>query len=174
MLQSVALPFFKMAIISLQETIRRFEALRGKEIEFAKQALQSTNNFTMGLVANQLSHDIMSDGNKSGYEYAELTIAIKGHQVARGLFSRPPFYDASLSRVTDHLTNYDTGESYNNMYMQVKDNVIEFGTATDKEKAISIRMKGNAFKPTAENRERIIEEKANPEFIRLIREFVKM
>jgi hypothetical protein len=51
------------------------------------------------------------------------------------------------------LTNYDTGESYRNLYAKANGDTIEYGTDTDKEDSISDRMNGKAFALSRESRE---------------------
>ena len=81
---------------------------------------------------------------------------------------------SGLAGITDHLTNYDTGESYRGLYMKVKGNEVEFGTTTDKETDISNRMNKKAFGLTPENKIDFIKQFALPIFIKKVRQKLKL
>lgn len=136
-------------------------ALKGKETELAIQALNLNSDVAADLNASQLAQGIMKDGTKSGFQYAALTIAIKSEK-------------SGLSAVTDHLTNYDTGESYKKLYMKASGDQVEFGTRTDKEADISKRMKKKAFGLTPENKEELIRLHAQRTLNKLAKETLKL
>lgn len=146
---------------SIQNLIERFESLKGREIVFAREALQESEPLAMDLVASQLAQGIESDGSRVNFGYSPYTIAQKKQR-------------QGLAGVTAYLTNYDTGESYKRLYMEVNGDQVRFGTKSEKEEAISDRMDGKAFIPTTENRTIMISEKAYPSFIEKIRSFVKL
>lgn len=152
-------PFFTMATIQI--LIKRFEGLQGKEIQLAREALQESSTLAMDLVAGQLAKGILSDGSRSDFTYSPHTVAQKKQRTG-------------LSGITAYLTNYDTGESYEKLFMEVNGNKVIFGTKTEKEDAISDRMDGKAFIPTDDSRKIFITEKAYPAFIEKIRGFVKL
>jgi hypothetical protein len=126
----------------------------------AIKALQSNEKVATDLIASQLALGIKSDGSKSDFIYAPFTIAVKKTK-------------SGLASVVSHLTNFDTGESYAKLYMDVSKSGVEFGTNTDKEESISERMDGKAFKPNKENKEELIRQFAKPTFIKNVKEFIK-
>jgi hypothetical protein len=146
---------------SIQTIIKRFEDLKGKEMEFAAEALQDSEQTALDLVAGQLAQGIKSDGKRANFTYTPFTIASKKNK-------------SGLAAVTSHLTNYDTGESYRGLYMKVNGSDVEFGTTTDKEAAISDRMDSQAFRPTKSSREILVRENLMPNFLKKIRELVKI
>lgn len=140
---------------------KRFEALKGVQMEFALDSLKNSEEMAANLVAGQLAQGIKSDGSLVSFSYSPFTIAVKRTK-------------SGLARVTDHLTNYDTGESYRNLFMKVRTNDIEFGTSTTKENAIMDRMDGEAFRPTRDSKITMINEKIHPEFVEKVKEFLKV
>lgn len=146
---------------NLKEIANRFRDLRGKEIEFVKEALNENSEVAVQMVAEQLAKGIKSDGTAAVFTYSPFTIAQKKN--------RP-----GLSGVTDHLTNYDTGESYRGLYFKVNGASVEYGTTTDKEADISDRMDGLAFAPTPKNKEELILHFVSKTANRKIRNFLKL
>lgn len=158
---------------SIQQIKKRFLDLQGREMEFVGQALQMNEGPALDLVREQLAQGIKADGNPVDFTYAELTVELKS-----GL--------PGLAGVTDHLTNYDTGESYRNMYMKVEGVQVEWGTTTDKEGSIEARMNeersfmlsdvqdGQAFRPSPKSKEELIRLHVQPDFNVLVRESLKL
>ena len=146
---------------SLQEVRLRFEALKGREIEFASQALTECSEQAANFMVAQLAEGIESDGSKVSFSYAPMTIASKKNK-------------SGLSSVTDHLTNYDTGESYRQLYEKVQGNKIIFGTTTDKEESINQRMDGKAFGLTNDHKEEFLKQNVFPLFAKKILQFLKL
>jgi len=140
---------------------KRFLALQGLEIVFAREALNETSEKQMDLVAAQLAQGIKSDGSRANFTYTPTTIAIKKNR-------------SGLASETRWLTNYDTGESYRKMFMIAKSDRVEFGTTTDKEADIEDRMDGKAFRPTDESKREYITNFAMPVFLSKIRGFIKL
>ena len=140
---------------------KRLLAVRGKAQEFAIQALNDNREIAADLNASQLAQGMMKDGKLSKFEYSPVTVAIKETKTG-------------LSSVTDHLTNYDTGESYQKLYMRANENVVTFGTYTDKEESISKRMKNKAFGLTNDNKEEFIRLHAQQSFNKLMKENLKL
>lgn len=146
---------------SLQEIKARVLAIRGKEIDLAIEAMNLSSEAAADLNASQLAQGMMKDGNLSKFKYAPFTIEAKSHE-------------SGLAAITDHLTNYDTGESYRKLYMKASGNQVAFGTKTDKEADISKRMKGKAFGLTGENKEELIRLHVQSKFNSLIRTKLKL
>lgn len=136
-------------------------ALKGTETELAIKSINENEQAALTMVRAQLAEGIQSDGNKSVFQYKPLTIAIKKTKTG-------------LASVTDHLTNFDTGESYRRLYMQADSSQVEFGTKTEKEDAISERMDGFAFRLTIENKNDFIRENAFITFIKYIKDRLKL
>jgi hypothetical protein len=148
-----------MATIS--ELKKRLLSLQGKEPEIATDSIAENLNDAVQLNRGQLSLGIKKDGSESNFSYAPFTIAVKK--------GKP-----GLSGVTDRLTNYDTGESYKNMYAKVDGEKIEFGTTTDKENSISERMEGMAFGLTKESRVEFIKDSVQADFNKKMKQFLKL
>lgn len=127
----------------------------------AKEALTENLEVAVDLIASQLAQGILKDGTKSDYPYSPFTIASKRNKTG-------------LASVVDHLTNFDTGESYRQLYGKVGGSNIEFGTKTDKEAAISNRMDGKAFGLTPDNKEEFIRQHVKGDFIKKVKEVVKI
>lgn len=146
---------------TIQEMKKRLLQLRGKEIVLAKEAITENIELAVDLIAGQLAQGMLKDGTKSDYPYSPFTIASKKRK-------------SGLSSVVDHLTNYDTGDSYRQLYGKVKSSDIEFGTKTDKEAAISDRMDGKAFGLAPDSKEEFIRQHVKVSFIKKVRDIVKI
>lgn len=146
---------------SLQELKKRVLAVKGKELGIAIKALNSEAQIAADLNAEQLAQGLQTDGSKSTFSYAPFTIAVKKNR-------------SGLAGVTEHLTNYDTGESYKKLYGTFSRDQVAFGTQTDKEDAISERMEGKAFGLTQDNKEIFIRQHVKPIFLKIIRELIKL
>lgn len=127
----------------------------------AKESLSENIEVAVDLIAGQLAQGIMKDGNKSDYPYSPFTIASKKGK-------------SGLSGVTAYLTNFDTGESYRQLYGKVQSSSIEFGTKTDKDEAISARMDGKAFGLAPESKEEFIRQHVKGSFIKKVKDIVKL
>lgn len=146
---------------TVKQLIARLESLQGKEIDYASAAIQENEKTAADLVASQLAQGIKSDGSAAVFSYAPFTIALKKRK-------------AGLAGITDHLTNFDTGESYQKLYLKVEGDKIEFGTKTDKEASISDRMDGKAFGLNQDNKEEFIRQHVQPFFVKKIKEFLQL
>lgn len=146
---------------TLRDLKKRVQNLKGKEVSLASEALQDNSEIAADLVAGQLAQGVKSDGTKSDFTYAPFTIAVK-----RG---KP-----GLAGITDHLTNFDTGESYRGLYMKVNGDKIEFGTKSNKEESISDRMDGEAFRPDQDNKEELVRNHAQPAFMKKVKDILKL
>lgn len=146
---------------TLQTIKKRLLQLQGKEGELARAALSENSEVAVDLNAAQLAQGILKDGSLSDFTYASFTIASKKQK-------------SGLSAITDHLTNYDTGESYRNLFMKVEGDQIAFGTTTDKEESISDRMEGKAFGLTPDNKEEFIRQHVQQSFMARVKEIVKL
>ena len=138
----------------------KLQKLQGQETKLAIEAIMQNLDIAADLIARQLSQGIMKDGKKSDYPYSPFTIAVK-----RG--------KSGIAGITSHLTNYDTGESYRQLYAKVKGFLIEFGTTTDKEEAISARMEGKAFGLSPDSGEEWIRQFVQKSFNQIVQEFLK-
>lgn len=136
-------------------------ALKGTETELAIKSINENEQAALTMVRAQLAEGMQSDGNKSVFKYKPITIAIKKTKTG-------------LSSVTDHLTNYDTGESYRQLYMEASTSQIEFGTKTNLEDEISYRMEGFAFGLTVDNRNEFIKNNAFITFIKYVKDRLKL
>lgn len=125
----------------------------------AVEALNESKELIADLNAEQLAQGIQTDGAKSNFTYTPFTIAVKRTKTG-------------LASVTDHLTNFDTGESYRSLFAEFTADKATFGTKTDKEDAINDRMNGKAFGLTDDNRKMILKSHANIAFIQKIRTFI--
>jgi len=146
---------------NIQDIKKRLLELQGKEFDIAVGVISDNATAIEDTVRGQLAQGIKSDGKLAVFTYAPLTIAHKKRLTG-------------LAGVYSHLTNYDTGESYRGLYATVDGNSIKFGTSSSKEDAISDRMDGKAFSPTAGNKANLIENKLQPQFIAAIRNIVKL
>lgn len=148
-----------MATISVLRD--RLLKLQGREVDIAVGAIKKNEDVLPDFVASQLAQGVMKDGEKSDFTYSPFTIAVKKTR-------------SGLSSVTSHLTNYDTGESYRQLYAKVKNSEIEFGTTTDKEESISDRMDGKAFGLTPDNKEEFVRQHVQQDFIKMIKDELKL
>lgn len=130
-------------------------------MDFVKMSFENNKDVAVSLVASQLAQGIKSDGSLTDFPYAPFTIASKKRK-------------SGLSAVTDHLTNYDTGESFKKLFAEIQGDKVIYGTKTDKEAAISDRMDGLAFSPTQDNKEELVRQHMKPDFLKMIREYVKL
>lgn len=144
---------------SLTDIRQRFQNLQGKEIDFANQAIGETSDEAMKLNVKQLSAGVKIDGEISNYIYQPSTIKRKKKK-------------AGLSGITTYLTNYDTGDSYRNMYSKVDGDKITFGTDTVADKYINTRMDEEAFGLTGANKSVFLKDNVNPLFIEKIKAFL--
>lgn len=114
------------------------------------------------LIAGQLAQGLMKDGTKSDFSYSPFTIAIKKNN------------RTGLAAITSHLTNYDTGESYRQLYGKVKGFLVEFGTTTDKEDSISDRMEGKAFGLSPDSQDDWIRQHVQNSFNQIVKEYLQL
>jgi hypothetical protein len=140
---------------------KRVLALRGKEKLIAAQALEDNHEIAENLNASQLAQGLKSDGTEANFTYSPFTIATKK--------GKP-----GLAGVTDHLTNYNTGESYKGLYFKITGDQVEGGTTTDKEESISDRMDGKAFLLDQDNKEIFIRQHVQKTFMQKIRDIIKL
>ena len=131
-------------------------------MELAIQAISENLDVAAGLIAVQLSQGLKKDGTKSDFSYSPFTIAVKKKN------------RTGLAAVTEYLTNYDTGESYKQLYGKVKGFLVEFGTKTDKDDAISQRMEGKAFGLTPDSSEEWIRQHVQQAFMELVINFLSV
>lgn len=143
----------------LDQLIKAFDALDGNEMLLAADAINENSEVAKDLVAEQLAKGIKSDGEPANFTYSPWTIAIKRTRTG-------------LAAVTDHLTNYDTGESYRELYFKVNGNEVEAGTNTDKEEAISDRMDGQAFMLSPEQQSIFIKDFVQNSYNKAVRYFL--
>lgn len=146
---------------TLQTIKKRVLELRGKELSFAKASINENIEIAADLNREQLAQGLLKDGTFSDYPYSPLTIAIKKGR-------------SGIAGITDHLTNYDTGESYQKLYAKVEGDKIIFGTTSDKESAISDRMEGKAFGLAPEEKTDFIREYIKPNFRLKINSILKL
>lgn len=137
---------------SLEEIRDKYRALQSKLLGMVGEAMQQKSEVAADLVAGQLAMGIKANGKESDFVYSDVTIAIKEGKTG-------------LASVTDHLTNYDTGESYQKLYMAVNGRTVTFGTKSDKEKEIDGRMDGLAFGLTDDSQEEFLKNHVHPLFI---------
>ena len=146
---------------SLNSLKERFLKLQGREITLAAEAITDSHNLAEDLNADQLAKGIKVDGTAANFTYSPMTIAIKKQR-------------SGLASVTDHLTNYDTGESYRQLFEKVENKKVIFGTGTDKEDSISDRMDDRAFGLTKDNKEIFMKDGVLPKFFSLIHSELKI
>jgi hypothetical protein len=146
---------------SLSAIKERFVKLQGQEITLAAAAINENGEFAADLNADQLAKGLKVDGTAANFTYSPFTIAVKRTK-------------SGLASITSHLTNYDTGESYNKLYEKVVGKKVIFGTGTDKEADISDRMDNEAFGLTPDNKEIFMKEKVRPDFVKRVRNFVNL
>jgi hypothetical protein len=130
-------------------------------VAIAKQSLSDNLEFAIEYNASQLAQGLQKDGTKSDFTYAPFTIASKRSK-------------SGLASVTDRLTNYDTGESYRQLYAKIEGSKIIFGTKTNKEGSISARMDGKGFGLTPDNKEEFIRQNVRFNFIKKIKDILKL
>lgn len=146
---------------TLKQVRARFEKLRGQESALVVEAINENHEVAEQMIAEQLAHGIKSDGTVSDFTYSPFTIASKK--------GKP-----GLSGEYRFLTNFDTGESYQNIFVKADASGVEFGTKTTKEADISDHMDGMAFRPTQENKEEWIAQHVEVSFVKKVRELVEL
>ena len=136
-------------------------------MRFVAEAIDEQSEEAAILNIDQLTDGIKTDGTKVDFTYKESTIKRKSNRVG-------------IAGITSHLTNFDTGESYTNLFEKVSKNKVIFGTTSasdkprDKEKYINERMDGKAFGLTPENKETFLKEFVSPLFIKKIKQKLKL
>jgi hypothetical protein len=126
------------------------------------EVLTKKSNALADYNAYQLSEGLRSDGSQITPGYAPLTVMLK--QTKSG-----------LAGVTDHVTLYDTGSFYEEMYSQVKGDEIEYGSKDSKADRLQARYDksskngtGSIFGLTDKSREMITETETGPLWKQLI------
>jgi len=128
-------------------------------VPLAVESLNESRELIIEANRIQLEFGIKSDGKKSNFIYAPFTVAQKRKR-------------QGIAGITDRLTNFDTGESYENLFADFKPDKATFGTNTDKEGFISERMDGKAFGLTDENRGILIQDEIKKTFIDKLKKFL--
>lgn len=96
------------------------DVLKSMDLQaIAAESLEANAETIADLNAEQLARGLRADGSQILPEYAQLTIDIKKTK-------------SGLSGVTDHVTLYDTGDHYQQLYADVKGVEIEYGSRDEK------------------------------------------
>lgn len=138
---------------------KRLLAFKGTESGLALEALNDNAQLIADANKIQLEFGIKTDGQKSDFKYAASTIALKKKR-------------SGIAGITNHLTNFDTGESYEELFAEFKPDHAIFGTKTDKEQAIIERMDGKAFGLTDDNKKILMQDEIKKSFIQKVRTFL--
>ena len=146
---------------SLNQLRQNFLNLKGKEMFIAGQAIGEKSEEAANFNALQLAQGLKNDGTKAVFSYAPFTIAAK-----RG--------KSGLSGVTSHLTNFDTGESYRQLFEKVEGNKVIFGTTSGLQDEIDKRMDGKAFGLDADNKAEFLKLNVSPLFVQKIKSLLKL
>jgi hypothetical protein len=141
---------------TLKDLQQRVLALQGNEVALAVESFNDNEKAFLKLNKSQLAQGLQKDDNESTFVYKPFTIAQKKQRTG-------------LASVTDHLTNFDTGESYKKMYVNATaDNVI-IGTTSGLEDDISGRMKGKAFGLNSDNSDKFVKENLQKTYVEKVR-----
>lgn len=146
---------------SLAQVRQNFLRLQGKEIELAAEAITEKSEAAANFNALQLAQGLKVDGSLSGFTYSPFTIKAKQGK-------------AGLSGVTDHLTNYDTGESYRQLFEKVQGNKVIFGTTSGLQDAIDKRMDNEAFGLSPDNKAEFLKQNVAPLFLQKVRQLLQL
>ena len=96
------------------------DALKSLDLEaIARESLEENAEVMADLNAEQLARGLRADGSEILPLYKPLTIEIK--QTKSG-----------LAAVTDHVTLFDTGSHYRELYAEVQGDEIEYGSRDEK------------------------------------------
>jgi len=87
------------------------------------EAIQDNNEYVADLNAEQLAKGLRSDGSKILPEYTEMTIGLKSGE-------------PGLAGVTDHVTLFNTGSHYRQLYAEIKGDAIEYGSKDEKSESL--------------------------------------
>jgi hypothetical protein len=114
--------------------------------ETASETVADNTEIIADLNATQLSQGLRSDGSETLPSYTALTIQLKGEKTG-------------LASVTDHVTLYDTGDFYKELYAEVHGEDVEVGSKnwkSDKLQKKYSTAKGSIFGLNVDSRDELV------------------
>lgn len=134
------------------------ESLQDLDIDqVASDSLKEHEETIAEMNASQLAQGRKSDGKYITPEYADLTIELKKKK-------------SGLAAVTDVVTLFDTGSHYKNLYAEVKDKQIEYGSRDSKSEALQEKYGQNIYGPDDDSKDELVEGFLKPTFEQKIEE----
>lgn len=131
----------------MADALEILQVLQSLDIEaIAISTLEENEEAMANLNAEQLARGLRADGSEILPSYAPLTIEIKSEK-------------AGLAGVTDHVTTYDEGGHYAELYAEVKGDEIEQGSRDGKSAKLQKKYdtkKGSLYGLTTDSREELI------------------
>jgi len=144
------------------DLLENLEALNIPSV--AVTTLKENSERMADLIAGQLAQGLRSDGSEILPSYKPLTIELKHEK-------------SGLAAVTDHVTLYDTGEHYKELYVEIKGDEIEYGSHDDKSEKLQEKYdvkgrKGNGsiYGLTEDSKDELVEGHLSNRFQSLITE----
>lgn len=110
-------PALSFKTMDALEVLENLEQVNIKQI--AVDSFNEVKEIAADLNATQLSQGVRSDGSELLPSYAPLTIELKKQK-------------SGLASVTDHVTLFDTGEFYRELYAEAQGDDIEYGSKNEK------------------------------------------
>lgn len=138
-----------------------FENMRDLDLrQKAKDALEANEETIADLNATQMAAGLRSDGTEILPSYADLTILLKSEK-------------AGLSGVSDHVTLYDEGDHYRELYADVVGDELEVGSRDEKSDDLDFKystQRGSIYGLNEDSREELVESRLRGDFLELIHE----
>jgi hypothetical protein len=137
------------------ELIENLERLDVKLISV--ETIDENSSVIADLNAAQMAKGKRSTGTDINPQYHPLTIELKKGR-------------SGLAGVTDHVTLFDTGSFYHNMYAQVKGDEIEYGSKDFKSEKLEKKYGSTIFGLDEGSQEVLIDEFLQPSFYEKVHE----
>lgn len=148
-LEQPALSFKTMDAL---EVLENLEQVNVRQI--AVDSFNEVKEVAADLIATQLSQGLRSDGSELLPSYAPLTIELKKQK-------------SGLASVTDHVTLFDTGDFYQEIYAVAEGDDIEYGSKNEKAEKLNKKYstsKGSIFGLDDDSADELVEGHLKPTF----------
>lgn len=140
-------PLFK--IICMADAVDMLESLRALDITaVAARSIEENEEVIADMMAARLARGKRADGTDILPDYKPITIAIKEET------------GVGLGAVTDHVTLFQTGAHYQELYADVQGEVIEYGSKDSKSEKLQKKYdtaRGSIYGIDTDDRENLVE-----------------
>jgi hypothetical protein len=138
------------------DALELFTNLEGMNIHaIAMDALKMNTDVMADLNAEQMAQGIRATGSEIKPAYHPLTVEIKRTE------------KTGLAAVTDHVTLYDTGSHYRQLYAEVKGDEIEYGSRDSKSEKLENKYGRTIYGLTEDSREELVQGSLQGDFCEL-------